>query len=58
MVSRLLTLTLPYDNHAMYTFTYANVNTPSLSEAQYCSHLVLRVGVQWITYRVCVAALM
>ena len=41
MVSRFLTLTLPYDNYAMYAFTYANVNIASLSEAKYRYHLVL-----------------
>jgi hypothetical protein len=47
MVSRSLTLTLPYDNYAMYAFTYASTNIPSLSEAQYRSYLVLYVGVQF-----------
>ena len=45
----------------MYAFTYASVNIPSLLEAQYHSHLVLYVRVQfyrWITYRACVAELM
>jgi hypothetical protein len=43
MVSRFLTLTLPYDNYAMYAFTYATVTIRSLSEARYHSQLVLYV---------------
>jgi hypothetical protein len=42
-------LAIPYDNHVMYAFTYADI--PSLSESQCHSHVDVRIYL-WIICRV------